>query len=124
MAAGGRCGRKPRLVRERRRLGTQEVRGPREARPLEGRWEWLGSTRAALPSAVLAALCGLPQNFCRQYGDYDPRIPEWFDCMFLRGKPNELKEHFVAMSILMYISSLAYRYWTLRKNSRDVNIEA
>ena len=99
------------------------IRKRKEWNPLEQKQEWLWPTMAALPSAALMVLSGLPQKFYRQYGDYDPRIPEWFDCMFLRGRHNELKEHFIAMFILMYISSLAYRYWTLRKNPQNMKIE-
>jgi hypothetical protein len=84
-------------------------------------WTW--PTVASAPAGLLAALSGLPQKFYGKYGPPDPNIPEWFDSMFLGGKHNELMEHFLAMFILMYISSLTYRYWTLRKSLQNRKIE-
>ncbi|GEM_PF-112586 len=78
--------------------------------------EWFWPTMACFPSGLLVALVALPQKI---YGKYlplrDPDIPEWFDAMFLRGKHNELMEHFLAMFIMMYVCSLFYRFRKFRK---------
>jgi len=95
----------PLLIKKRRQWDPA-----RQAHP------WFWPTLACLPSGLLVALVALPQKI---YGKYppvkDPDIPEWFDAMFLRGKHNEIMEHFLAMFIMMYVCSLAYRYRNFRK---------
>ena len=71
---------------------------------------WMWPTVVSAPAGLVAALSGLPQKFYGKYGSWDPSIPEWFDCMFLRGQHSELMEHFLAMFIFMYILSLTWRF--------------
>lgn len=79
---------------------------------------WLLPTMASLPAGLLVLLVSLPRKIC-QRSNYLPRaegMPEWFDSMFLRGHHSELKEHFIAMFILIYVCSMAYRYRAFRKS--------
>ena len=104
------------------------VFGPPFLRRYCDRWDprrdwrgWLLPTMAALPTGLLVLLVGLPQKFYRHYGARDESIPEWFECMFLRGQHSELKEHFISLFIFVYVSSLAYRYWTFRTSEAAKN---
>lgn len=77
--------------------------------------EWVVPTSACIPSALLVVTVGLPQKLYATYtAARDPNIPAWFDSMFLRGWHSELKEHFIAMFILMYVAS-----WFCRIRSLD-----
>jgi hypothetical protein len=71
--------------------------------------EWLWPTMAVLPAAVIATLLGIPNKFYGEYGVRNAAAPEWLDVMFLGGRHSELKEHFLAMFILMYQWSWAHR---------------
>ncbi|MBN2328914.1 MAG: hypothetical protein JXR73_17375 [Candidatus Omnitrophica bacterium] len=73
--------------------------------------EWIFPTMASFPIALITALVGLPQKLYRHYGDKEDAVYEWFDARFLRGHHSELKEHFFAMFILIYVLSLFYRYY-------------
>ena len=78
---------------------------------IETAWhEWFWPTFASFPAALFAVLSGAPQKLYRHYGDRDEQIHDWFDVMFLRGQHSELKEHFLAMFIFMYIISFFWRY--------------
>ncbi len=80
---------------------------------------WVFPTTAVIPAAALAVAVGLPQKFYGHYGAQDPRIPDWLDRMFLRGYHSELKEHFLAMFLLMYIASWATRYRSFRRSQSE-----
>ena len=82
---------------------------------------WLLPTMASLPTGLLVLLVGLPQKIYGHYGARDECIPQWFDCMFLRGQHSEFKEHFISMFIFVYVSSLAYRYWTFHNSEAAKN---
>lgn len=75
--------------------------------------EWAWPTLATFTAALVTGLVGLPQKF---YGDYDIKhemIPDWFDVIFLRGNHSELKEHFLAIFIFMYVASMFWRFRSL-----------
>ncbi|RJP32507.1 MAG: hypothetical protein C4527_06005 [Candidatus Omnitrophota bacterium] len=83
--------------------------------------EWFWPTTAIIPSALISALVGLPQKFYGQYyEEREEHIWEWFDVMFLRGQHSELKEHFLAFFILIYVASLFYRYRQLIRKQAGV----
>ncbi len=93
----------PILVSSRREWGLMQ------------KWQdWIFPTMASVTAALGAALVGLPQKFYGYYGPKEDHIPAWFDVMFLRGQHSELKEHYFAMFMMMYVISLAYRFWCYR----------
>src|SRR5262249_27594846 len=69
---------------------------------------WVLPTSAVVPAGALSILVGLPQKVYGQYGKAHEAV-DWFSEMFLAGRHSEMKEYFLAVFILMYISSLAVR---------------
>ncbi len=83
--------------------------------------EWFWPTMACIPAAVIAALVGIPQKFYRFYGEEkEEHIWAWFDSLFLRGNHSELKEHFLALFIFVYVGSFFYRYRQIIREQKDM----
>lgn len=83
---------------------------------LEGR-VWLVPTPVVIPACLLALMARLPQKLYSTFGSEDMAIPQWIDCVFIKGRSGELKEHFLAMFILLYAGSFAYRYRNFLKKT-------
>ena len=78
-------------------------------------WPWLMPTRAVVPSALVSVVITVPAKLA----DKGPvgrfaTVPDWFELLAMNHMIGELKEHFLAIFILMFLWS-----WHERLRTQD-----